>query len=262
MADRVRVRRERPTALSRALALAVTMLAVYLATLGAPEKEVDAEPALGGARVTREVTLQGVQMYFADLGVHADPLQARIAAADLASRGAAGVVRADASGHHVLGAAYELEADARRIAQRLTEQENLSAAVLPLSVDEVSLRITAPEGDIEAIVAADAALRAQLNQAASMALQMDRGELPAASARTLAAVSASELKNTKGRLQKVSGAEEHPVSAGLIAQLDALAQNLSETARSGDRAAALSGRLRSCHVSGMLNLIEWLDSLQ
>ena len=42
MQKRVRVRRDRPSALSWALALAVTMLAVYLITLSAPRPD-DAE---------------------------------------------------------------------------------------------------------------------------------------------------------------------------------------------------------------------------
>ena len=259
---KVRVRRDRPTALSWAVALAVTMLAVYLITLSVAPKEDAAESAaVQGERVTLEATLEGVEMYFADLGCHSDAGEARIAAARLAQRGAAGVVWSDAAGSHVLGAAYALEADAERIAARLAERESLEADVLRLSAGPVTLRITAAEADAEAVVQADRTLRMQLAQTAGMALQVDRGELPAASARTLAAVSASELDSAHRALSAIPGGADDPVCEGLSAQLEALSESLRALSKGRDSGAALSGRLRCCHVAGVLSLIELLSDL-
>lgn len=259
---KVRVRRDRPTALSWAVALAVTMLAVYLITLSAvPQAEDAAGSAVRGERVTLEATLEGVEMYFADLGCHGDAGEARIAAAQLAQRGAAGVVWTDAAGSHVLGAAYELEADAARIAARLADRESLAADVLRLSAGPVTLRITAAKADAEAVVQADKILRAQLAQTAGMALQVDRGELPAASARTLAAVSASELDGARRALAAIPGGADDAVCVGLTARLEALSESLRSLSRGKDSGAALSGRLRCCHVAGVLSLIELLDEL-
>jgi len=262
MQERVRVRRERPSALSWAIALAVTMLTVYLITLGVPAGDGSArEAAARRERVTREVRFEGAAQFFADLGMYDDPTKARIAAAELVLRGAAGVVWEDGGGWHVLGAGYALEADARRIAERLTGQEGLSAGVLSLSAEGVSMRITAPEADVEAIAAADSALRVQLKQIAAMALQVDRGEISAASARMLAAVSRSELDDAGDALRNVSGAAENPVCAGLLAQLDALAAQLENIARSDLSGAPLSGALRCCHVCGLLRLMDFLNGL-
>lgn len=262
MPKTVRVRRDRPSALSWALALAVTMLAVYLITLTAPAaREEAAETAARGPRVTQELTLEGETAYFADLGCHADALLARTAAAQLAARGAAGVTYRDAEGIHVLGAAYRLEADAARIARQLSQREQLSAAVLELSAEPVSLRITAPEQDVQAIVDADSILHTQLKQIASMALQVDRGELSAESARTLAAVACSELDAARNQLEQISGAAEDTVCAGLLFQLERLSGGLEAVGHGAERGAALSGRLRSCHVDGLLNRIEWLQGL-
>ena len=259
---KVRVRRDRPTALSWAVALAVTMLAVYLITLIAAPKEDAAESAaVQGERVTVDATLEGVEMYFADLGCHGDAGEARVAAAQLAQRGAAGVVWTDAAGSHVLGAAYALEADAARIASRLAQREALEANVLKLAAGPVSLRITAAEADAEAVVQADKILRAQLAQTAGMALQVDRGELPAASARMLAAVSASELDAARKALAAIPGGADDPVCAGLSAQLEALSESLKSLSRGRDSGAALSGRLRCCHVTGVLSLIGLLSDL-
>ena len=203
--------------------------------------------------------MEGMTIYFADLGCHAEPGEARIAAAALAMRGAAGAVWTDGTGSHVLGAAYPLEADAARIAARLAERELLDAGVLALSAQPVSLRITAPEADVEAIAGADRILRVQMDQAASMALQLDRGELSAASARTLAAVSASELEGARRALEAVPGADQSEFCAGLIDQLDGLSSALKAVAKGSDSGAALSGRLRCCHVYGVLRLLDFLN---
>ena len=261
MANRVRVRRDWPSALSWALALAVTMLAVYLITLSVPQPNDAEETAARGARVTREMDLEGVTVYFADLGVWPDALSARVSAAGYAGRGAAAVVYPAEDGFHVLGAGYPLQADAERIARRLASQEGAETGVIERSAPTASLRITASEADAEAIAAADRALRVQLNQAAAMALQIDRGELPASSARTLAKVAASEARKAESALAAVAGAAEQPVCAELIGQLESLAAELEALAENGETGAALSGRLRSCHVSGTLRLIEFLNGL-
>lgn len=260
MQKRVRVRRERPTALSWALALAVTMLAVYLITLGHSGGE-PAEEVSSGPRVTREITLGGMEIYFADLGVHPDETGARIAAASYAPRGAAGVVLAQPDGYHVLGAGYALEADAERIARRLTEQESLSSCVLKLSAPPVALRITARDADTDAIADADRLLLSRLDQLSSMALQIDRGELPSASARTLAQVARSELTKAAKALVKVGGAENQIVCTQLLAQLHTLADELNALARSGASGATLSGQLRCCHVSGCIRRMDFLNAL-
>lgn len=261
MQTRVKVRRERPSALSWAIALAVTMLAVYLMTLGVSAGDSARQASASRERVTREIAFEGMEQYFADLGTYDDPTRARIAASELAERGAAGVV-IEEDGWHVLGAGYALEADAARIAGQLSQQEGLSAGVRKRSAEGVSLRITAPEADVDAIAAADRILRAQLKQIASMALQVDRGEISAASARTLAAVSRSELDGSREALAAVSGAAENPVCAGLLSQLDSLCAALDAVARGSLSGASLSGALRCCHVSGTLALIDFLNGLK
>lgn len=259
MQKRVRVRRDRPSALTWALAMAVTMLAVYLVTLGATGEET-AQEAASGTRITREIELQGLSAYFADLGVYADAWQARVAAAEYAGRGAAAVVYDDADGFHVLGAGYARESDAVRIVRRLSAQEDIQASVLALSGRGWSLRITAPEEDVEAVVDADRELRAQLNQIGTLALQVDRGEVSIASARTLAKVAASELRSARKRLERSSGADQS-VCVHLIQLLLRVENQLAAKAQKGLSTAELSGRLRCCHVDGTIGLIELLNAL-
>ena len=260
MQKRVQVRRDRPSVLSWAVALMVTMLAVWLITLSTPDAEKIADAATG-PRVTREVDFQGMTVWFADLGAFESEWQARVSAAEYALRGAAGVVREDGGEYRVLGAGYTLEADAKRIAEKLGQQEGISAGVIAMNAPTVSLRITASEGDVETIVNADLILRQQLTQLNSMALQVDRGEISFASARTLSRVAASEIRKARENLEEIPGGEQQPVCAALIEQLSALEEELSGVTKSLKTGAELSGQLRCCHVSGMLRLIDFLNGL-
>jgi len=262
MEKRVRVRRERPSALSWAIALAATMLAVWLITLSVPGSEQAEEAGAGAGQVTQEVTLEGMTLYLADMGCYAEPGQARIAAAALAEKGAAGVVRQEDDGWHVLGAGYETEADAARIVARLSDRDGIDARVTVVSAEPVPLRVTATEAETAAVVRAAEILRAQLSQAETMALQMDRGELTPDSARTLAALSRSELADAAEALDAVRGARSDAVCSGLLDQLESLAEAMEGVSRNGGAGAALSGRLRCCHVNGSLKLMEWLTALK
>lgn len=254
MQNRIRVRRERPSVLSWAIALAVTMLAVYLVTLNAPE-EGKSKVASAGVRVTRELEFADLTVHFADLGCHADQSGAHIAAAGYAGRGAAGIVYEDADGFHVLGAGYALETDAQRIAERLGSQEGITTSVLTLSAPSLSLRVTAPEEDVEAIAAADRVLRTQLSQLSALALQVDRGEVSAASARTLAKVAQAEVRTVRRQLESIAGGEDQPVCAAMTQLLCALEADLANVNGEG---AVLSGQLRCCHARCALGLIDFL----
>lgn len=260
MEKRIRVRRDRPSALSWAIALAATMAAVYLLTLGTPSA-TRAENAVASVRVTREVGFEGVDVFFASLGQYPGQWQARVAAAELVSRGAAGAVCEQDGVWHVLGAGYALEADAERIAEKLAGQEGVEAQTLHLSAPAVSLRVTAPEEDAEAVITADRTLRMQMEQMNRLALQADRGEVSYASARTLARVAASEVRTARKNLERIAGGSGQPVCAGLIGLLTELEDNLAFAGEGKPSGAELSGRLRLCHADGMLALAQFLRGL-
>ena len=61
MQERIRVRRERPSALSWAIALAVTMLAVYLITVFLGQARMDAFP---GSLITALLSLIAVPVLY------------------------------------------------------------------------------------------------------------------------------------------------------------------------------------------------------
>ena len=260
MQKRIRVRRERPSALSWAVALMMTMLAVWLITLSAPAQE-PAREAAAGERVTEEITLEAAEAYFVDMGCYSDELRAHVAASGCAARGAAGYVHEDAEGFHVLGAGYADLSDARRIAEQLAEREGIAATVMQLRAEAVSMRVTASVAAVEAIVQADNVLRSRIAQAATMALQVDRGEISPSSARMLAAVSESEIRAAVQSLAEIDGAAENPVCMGQIALLNGAADAFAAAAEETVSAASLSGRLRCCHAAGTVRLIAWMQEL-
>lgn len=259
MPQKIRVRRERPSALSWAIALMMTMLAVWLITLSAPVQE-PAQEAAAGERVTEEITLEAVEAYFVDMGCCSDGLQARVAASVCAARGAAGYVYEDGDGFHVLGAGYDSLSDARRIAEQLAEREGIDAAEMQLRAEAVSMRVTASAAAVEAIVQADSVLRRQLEQAATLALQVDRGEMSAASAGMLAAVAESELRSAAKTLAAIGGAAENPVCAHQIRLLNRAADAFAAASEISSP-AALSGWLRCCHADGTVQLIGCMRGL-
>lgn len=258
---RVRVRRDRPTALAWAIALAVTMLVVYLLTLDAARPDV-VESVSAAPRVTREIEFGALEGWCVSMARCDSPESARLQASGFTARGAAGDVAQLDGAWHVLGAVYASEKDAARIAERLKKDAGIDAQALRLDAGGLKLRITAPQAQIDAIAGADALLRAQARQLGEVALQVDRGEIGADGARTLCAVAASEADEAAAALGAIPGADENRLCAALIARLDALSRMQDAVARDAAASgAALSGMLRCAQVETFLGHRDLLRAL-
>ena len=170
---RVRVRRERPTALALAVALCVTMLVVYVLTLDVKGPDV-VESMAAAPRVTKEIAFDGLTGWVVSMAACESPQAARLQASAWVSRGAAGCVYPLDGQWRVLGALYDSRKAAERVSKRLAEDEGISAEVVPLEARGLTLRVTAPQAQIDALSGADALLRQQINQLGQVALQLDR----------------------------------------------------------------------------------------
>ncbi|MBQ3268507.1 MAG: hypothetical protein IJH09_01170, partial [Clostridia bacterium] len=126
---RVRVRRDRPTPLAWAVALCVTMLAVYVLTLDVGGPDV-VESMAAAPRVTREIAFDALEGWCVRMARCDTDQEARLRASATVSRGAAGYVTRLDDGWAVLGAVYESAKDARRIAARLADAAAIRAAVV------------------------------------------------------------------------------------------------------------------------------------
>ncbi len=228
------------------------MLVVYVLTLNAGRPDV-VQSMAAAPRVTREIEFEALTGWCVSMAACDSDQEARLAASAYSSRGAGGYVAQLEGAWRVLGAVYESEKDARRIAKRLASQEGIDAQALRLTADPVKLRITAPQAQIDAIAGADALLREQTRQLGQAALQLDRGELRPDGVRTLCGLAARDAAEARRTLSDIPGAADNALCAGLIARLDALSQLQSALAAStGERGATLSGMLRCAQIENFL----------
>ena len=250
MKSRVRVRRERPTALAWALALATTMLMVYIATLPAAQQRVVADiPA--SARVTKELTFESVEGWCVALGRGADAVQARLLAAGAAVEGCAVCVVELEGATRVLSGPCASRREAQRLADALSER-GFDAEPISLIADTLHLRVTAPEAQIGAIADAEALLRIQTRQTGEIARQLEQGEIGTDAARTLFALAASETATCAERLNAYPASAKNDLCAALIAQLKALSERANTLADSASGSVALAGMARCAQLQGFV----------
>ena len=95
----VRVRRNRPSVLSAALALMLTMLFVYAISLSAPDSVNDAAAQLPSAA---EIRMEGMDVSFLCAERATDPLEARIRASYCAQQGGAGLILPDGDEYAII----------------------------------------------------------------------------------------------------------------------------------------------------------------
>ena len=256
--DCVYVRRERPTALAISIAMAVTMLAVYVLTLDAMGPDV-VESVSAAPRVTREIEFAEMEGYCVSLGGYAAEDQACAEAAGFAARGGAGRVWASDGRYYVLGALYDTRKQATRAAE--TMEGDLSAEVIALRADAVRMRITAPDRQIDLIVASDGLIRDGAWQLSTIAQQLDRGEIQPESALTLCALSVTEARGLREKLSYIPGVEDNALCSTLMDSLDRFARRLEDIRANSGGSVALSGLMRCAAIDTFIDQIEIQQSL-
>ena len=253
---RVRVRRERPTALALAVALCVTMLVVYVLTLNASKPDV-VESMAAAPRVMKEIAFDDLSAWAVSMAACDSQQAARLQASAWVGRGAAGCVWELDGQWRVLGALYDNRKAAERIAKRLSEEEGIPAEVIRLEAKGLTLRVTAPQAQIDRLTGADALLRAQVKQLGEVALQLDKGDIDPDAARALCALAATEAGRLADTLAAIPGAGENGLCAGLIEQLRAMSR-MQATVAASNRADAttLSGMARCAQLEGFCGMWE------
>lgn len=172
-----------------------------------PGRDVRARTELpqveGEARATEEVVFEPLRAYLVSLGSYATGEEARIEAARNASRGAAGYLVEEGSSTLVLGALYFDAGQARTVADNLAQSEDLDAGVVVREAERVRLRVTATGAQIDCLRSTQAELCQTAAQMADLALQLDRAETDAKSARTLLNVAAARLEDRERALRSI-----------------------------------------------------------
>ncbi len=233
----VRVRRSRPSALSLALALMLTMLFVYLISLAPDSQEVQ-DIASAHTQGSGEVRMEGLEAAFLCEGRYADQLEARLAATRCVQNGGAGMILADGDTYAVVRAAVT--------------PEDAPEDALKLSEDGLTLRLQGAAEEIAAVSDAVGFLRAQATETGSLANALESGDTDTAS---LAAL--MEIYLTQGgRAQEALAQMEAPCP--IVQRLNAAVRGallrLEDATANPDAA-----RLRMVHAAACG---EWIGLLQ
>ena len=262
--NRVRVRRDHPSALSWTIALVMTMLAVYLATLGGGGQKgssASIETDADTPRVTEEISLEGVEAYCVSFGNFSTSQEARIEAARFTSRGAAGYVREE-DGFYILGAVYEQESDAKRVAEQISQSEGIECSVYPLQAGGARLRVTAGESQLALLREAETQLRSQARIVGELAFQLDRGEISSDQARTILAVCASQVSQPLEALREIPGAQENAICGGLLEILESFHASCSLLSMENSASAlSLSGKIKYNYIEVLFSCADYLTQL-
>lgn len=231
----VRVRRSRPSTLSIALALMITMLCVYLGTLASLRRSA-ADAASHSAYGSSEVRMEGMEIAFDCEGRYATMMEAQVISAFCAQSGGAGLILKEDGQYAVVRdtAASPSENGFRRSAPGLR------------------LQLSGAADEIAAISEAADFLYAQACETGSLADSLESGDTDAASLAALMNVYITQARKIQTALETVNSES---------AALDAL-QGGMENAISRLKAAASvpdAGKFRLLHAAACA---DWIDLLQ
>lgn len=211
----VRVRRSRPSVLSLAISLMITMFIVYMVSLPSSPLE-DADAAMEGMQGSAQVRMEGLEAAFICQSRCASELEARIRAAMCAGSGGAGLIIADGSEYAVISEAVA--------------PENAPADALMRSAAGLTLKISGPAGEIAAISDAVSFLRAQAAETGGLAAALEGGDTDISSVCTLLNVYHTQAQRALAALRGIEapGAEAARLSSAVEAAIERIESALAE----------------------------------
>ena len=226
----IRVRRERPASLSIAMALAITMLIVYLLSIQSCPENVEAAAVLPSAA---EVRMEGMETAFLLSSVHDDRTQANVAAAKCARNGGAGLVLQEEGQFSVV---YEAGRDF----------PDADAPVILRRCEGLTLQIKAPADAIAAISDGIQALNLMITETASLADSMEKGECASDTVFSLLKLHQTRISRA---LETLPGT--HAATLHLSAALESALEGINHAMKSPE-----PGRIRLLHAAGCA---EWME---
>lgn len=233
----IRVRRERPGSLAVSLALAITMLAVYLLTLqAAPEETAEAASSL---RSAAEIHMEGMEAEFLASSIHEDALQARVAAAVCADNGGAGCILPEGDGFAVIHSAGGFS--------------DSDGMVIHRSAGGLTLKIDAPISTVTALSDGISVLRALALETGGLADALESGKMDAKTLSALLEVYKTQVETALEGLRVAGPAEIALIRQACEDNLDRIKLSLKETD---------AGRLRLLHAGAQADWIGLLEGLR
>ncbi len=236
----VRVPRSRPTAPALALALALTMLCVYLISLSAAPGPAPGDAAAASAPGQAELRMEGLEAAFICDELCDDLTQARVAAANCAASGGAGML---------------LGEDGRfAVVREAVAAGSAPGDALRRGADGLTLRLNGPASEIAAVSDAVGFLHAQAAETGSLSAALEAGDASADSVVALLEVYRSQGARARDALEAVSGGGEivERLRSAVQSELDRLDAAI---------AAPDSGKLKLIHAAACGEWINMLSSL-
>ena len=236
----IRVRRSRPSAPALALALALTMLFVYLISLSAGPRVAESDAAAASAEGEAEVLMAGLEAAFVCDALFSDLVEARIAAANCASSGGAGILMREAEQYAVIREAVSADAAPEGALRR--------------SASGLTLRLRGPAAEVAAVSDAVAFLRAQATETGSLASALETGNTDAKSLTALLEVYRTQGARARTALEKIDGRGEtiERLQSAVQSELD----RLDSAIRSPD-----AGKMKLIHAAACGEWISLLNAL-
>lgn len=232
----VRVRRSHPSALSVAMALMLTMLFVYLISLSAaPKQEGDAVAAQ--ATGSAEVRMEGLEVAFDCASSHENLLEARVAAANCAQSGGAGLILAEGGRYAVVREALPAESAAKGAPVR--------------SAGGLTMQLSGPAGETGAVADSVAFLRGQASETGSLAAALEGGGTDAPSIAALLRVYRTQGGRALEDLEALRA--QNAIAARLGSSVQAALDRLDAAIDAPD-----AGKLRLIHAAACA---EWIALL-
>lgn len=231
----VRVRRSRPSTLSLALALMITMLCVYLGTLASLQRSA-ADAASPSAYGSSEVRMEGMEIAFDCEGRYDTMMEAQVISAFCAQSGGAGLILKEDGQYAVV----------RDTAASASENGFLRSA------PGLRLQLSGASDEIAAISEAADFLYAQACETGSLADSLESGNTDASSLAALMNVYITQGRKIQTALEAVNSE-----SKALKALHGSMEQSLSRLKAAAG--APDAGKFRLLHAAACA---DWIDLLQ
>lgn len=235
----------------------------YLTTMPAPVMQAVTAAGDNSPRITREITLPARNIYAACLGRYDNEMDARIEAARLTARGAAGIVRADDGGYAVLGAMYDTQGDAGSVCRRLSREEDIDATVLVCVSAALKLRVTASETQLIAMESALSLLESIPGELNELSYQLDGGRMAADTARALISVMYTDVSNADAGLKAAARGTGDRFCLALCDLTDGLRIALEHMcAPDGPDGLMLSSEMKNVAMRARLGVMDMMEILR
>lgn len=257
---KVRIRRDRASFPAVALAFLVFSIVFFLATEGVKEEKAVLKSTSGGNYEVCEIELKDAGLYLIALSDGEDAESARLTSARYMQRGAAGYLFRKDGMWYSVGNVYFSKEEAGKMAEHISET-GIKASVIPLSQKGVTLRVTAEEEMVDALVFCVDAFREYENSLADYSKRLDAGEITEREARVLLSVLNYDLSGKKAEAERALSASGENAAGDIFELYLSLLETSNALTKNEGGEMMLSARIKYCLIDHEIQRVNLLKKL-